>query len=505
MNSRWIAKCLIWSIAFAWTTVTSAATLDHGHQVLLQKGFQVQAYVGGGQSSPLTNSRWAQSNFTSPVFVGSANLPSGTNFGRMTTNLPSVWPVLQPGEDVSKAVNLQWRDEQRLDATNIAEAQSVFASWKSSYPSAMVYTNQSGTQESTDTLGHYIDTAHPDMLSFDTYPFNGSLTGGSPKNWYQDLQKYRRLSLGWRDGNTTAPSGPTMPYSVFLQTYTNGSVNNHVISESEVRLNQFGAWTFGAKMANAFFYVDGPAFVDGSNLDSVLFDGADDALPTVTFHQVAETNRQSRNLGPALLPLGSTDVLMVMGQHKYNKLWPWDPNSVTNDTPSGVSTWTSSTVPYITSVSATNLGGKNDGLPGDVLIGKFKPLDASFTNAGHANDTYFMVTNGLTDANGSAEQCRQQVHLNFDFGSSGITSLQRLNRETGQVEVVNLTHVSNSQYRLDLMLDGGTGDLFKYNNGGTFMVPEPSPLTMLMAAGAVAGIARLWRKRKQATVIEVLE
>jgi hypothetical protein len=46
-----------------------------------------------------------------------------------------------------------------------------------------------------------------------------------------------------------------------------------------------------------------------------------------------------------------------------------------------------------------------------------------------------------------------------------------LSRDTGFVETVNLTSDGSSLYHLDLVLDGGTGDLFKFNNGGTFVGP----------------------------------
>ena len=39
----------------------------------------------------------------------------------------------------------------------------------------------------------------------------------------------------------------------------------------------------------------------------------------------------------------------------------------------------------------------------------------------------------------------------------------------GQVEVVPLTYLSGNQYRLMFDLEGGTGDLFKYNDGTPFV------------------------------------
>lgn len=83
-----------------------------------------------------------------------------------------------------------------------------------------------------------------------------------------------------------------------------------------------------------------------------------------------------------------------------------------------------------------------------------------------------MVTNGLTDYTGDADACEQVIHISFDFWTSGITSLQRLNRSTGEVEVISTSNgltYSNGLYHLDLTLSGGTGDLFKYNTGGNFV------------------------------------
>ena len=52
-----------------------------------------------------------------------------------------------------------------------------------------------------------------------------------------------------------------------------------------------------------------------------------------------------------------------------------------------------------------------------------------------------------------------------------------------------LQHLGGSQYRYRLDLDGGKGDLFKYNTGAPF-VPEPSTLALLMVTGLVVSIKR---------------
>jgi hypothetical protein len=310
-------------------------------------------------------------------------------------------------------------------------------------PDVITYTNQAGFRDSAELLETYMRRAQPDMLAFDDYPFDGHLIGGSPTAYYGYMEKYRKCGLAGNDG-----TGAT-PIPVAFWTSDRG---DHSRSGSEERLNSFSGWAFGCKAMILFNYTGGAMFPEHASTTN----------PTPNFNQVAETNRQSSNLGPALVRLISTNVHMKMGQHA---------GAVENTLPDGVARWTSGAVPYLTDIHAANPGNKNEGLPGDVIVGSLKPLDASLTNAGHADDTYFMIVNGLSDVTGSAADCRQSIRLDFDFDGGRIKSLLRLSRETGRVEQVNLTHLDGSRYRLDLTLDGGTGDLFKFDDGGSFVMP----------------------------------
>jgi hypothetical protein len=228
-----------------------------------------------------------------------------------------------------------------------------------------------------------------------------------------------------------------------------------------MRLNQFSAWTFGFKYVDLFVYMTperAPEF------QSLLFTGMGDTSPTAEFYQMAETNRQSRNLGPALVRLLSTDLRMIMGRNS---------SGVVNSTPTGVTAGLTGADPYLTGITVTNNGSKNNGQPGDVIVGFLKPLHETFDGSNYTNEKYFMITNGLSDSAGSAVETRQTLHITFNFGSSGINSLQRLSRNTGLVEVVPLVSDGGSLYHLDLVLDGGTGDLFKYNTGAVFVGIQP--------------------------------
>ena len=354
-------------------------------------------------------------------------------------------------------------DEQDVsDPTVQAGLKSAMATFHVNRPKVITFTNQLAGMLSDTGLRAYMQAVQPDMLCFDMYPFDGNVDGGSPTVYYNYMQRYRIAGLAGNDG--------TGAQSIPVGYWTQAINPNHIVSESEIRLNNFSGWAFGCKFSSAFLYQGG-----------ILFTGEDTDNATAQFHQVAETNRQSLNLGPALVRLISTDVRMLMGKHTARN-WLGQEYGKTNTRPDGVSEWNSGSVPYVTDIAATNLGVTNDGRTGDVIVGVLKPLDGSFTNEGHADDAYFMLVNGLSDAAGTAAECRQRIHLDFDFGDSGITSLLRLSRGTGRVEEVPLLHGTGSQYSLDLCLDGGTGDLFKFNNGGTF-VPEPTCLVLLVTGG----------------------
>jgi hypothetical protein len=83
-----------------------------------------------------------------------------------------------------------------------------------------------------------------------------------------------------------------------------------------------------------------------------------------------------------------------------------------------------------------------------------------------------MIVNLLRAHDGSGQEMQQHIRVHFDFRDSGLHSLQRLSRVSGQVEAMSLTHDGGSHYHLDLILDGGTGDLFKYADGEPFVLSD---------------------------------
>jgi hypothetical protein len=383
------------------------------------------------------------------------------------------------------------------DPTVMPNMAATFAEWNRRYPNALAYTNQWGSFFTETELRGFMRTTRPDMLSFDTYP---GYSDNTKEMWFSDMAKYRKVALEGYDGTGTSP----IAYGQYLDLWTRaGAPVYH--SESFVRVQQFASWAFGYTFANGFLYgVKGESGVldPNSPTPAIFSDGGDDSSRTSVFDYVAETNRQSRNLGPALVRLVSTDIRMIRGKA----------NNVRNASIPGVlslGSWTTAQGgdPYITAITPL---GKNRDHPsttnyGDVWIGHFQPLLESNPGCTFVDGMHFMIINGrgasesewYDAADTTAASMAEWYRLNFDFGTSDFDSLVRLSRDTGLVELVTLEHLSGALYRLDLQLDGGTGDLFRFWNSSDPLptIPEPGS-RVLLATGMMALVVYTWRKRR---------
>ncbi|MCC6424391.1 MAG: hypothetical protein IT447_13015 [Phycisphaerales bacterium] len=490
-------------MSFAYTS-DAMGQISRGRQILLDRGLQIQAMVffnQPGVDNPdldlfqsanfTTINLWEAQNPTLPSQLP-ANLPWGRQY-IPGTNAPSTYLFTEELPYVPRLVSLQYADEiadfpkWRLD--DIAQA---YQYWKTNYPNMLSYTNFGGATGmiSGAELTNYMNVTKPDMLSFDVYPHRH----GTPlSDWYKAMQVYRVASLGGFEISPGVNSGP-LPYAQYLYTGRD-TMDSPLHTPSFIRLQQNASWAFGYTFVNNYVY---NAYNEAN--PSAMFDGMGDASPTPVFDSVKETNRQSLNLGPALVRLQSTDVRFVMGRHPNNNAF--DSNGDLNALPDGLTSassangWGNS---YLTNVAVTNIGDINQqnywrgdqSLPGDVLLGFFRVLDESFDGPA-SDETYFMVVNGLVEVEDApVGDTRQRITLSFNFADSGITSLQRLSRLTGLVETVPLVYDGGSLYHLDLTLDGGEGDLFKFNTGTTF-VPEPS-----IGAIMVMGLTLLRRRKQQ--------
>jgi hypothetical protein len=425
------------------------AELDKGHRILLERGLQIQALVFWDCAFDLKQMKSA--GFTTVNWGWKSRMewlgpPPGIAWSRWLKNEETDLPADEQPY-ASNAVSLSLADEQDLNKPEVREAaKRWFDAMRPRFLNTILYTNQYGGQVTNEGMGAYMSACKPDMLSFDTYPFvnDGPGPGGSPTNWYGDLQRYRKLALGLG-----------VPYGAWMQTF-HGENRYRDPSESEMRLNQFAAWTFGYTTIACFTYNAG---------STNLFKGPGDHTPRDAFRQIAAINHESLRLGPALVRLKSTDVRIILGQH----IDPKTKQPVDNPRPIDVEVWKfGQNDPYLRGYTIENIGSKNDKLRGDVLIGWFKPLESG---GDRPDEIYLMVTNGLSDRNAAGPSCQQRITLNFHFKESGIKGIQRLSRKNGKVEDVSLKAIEKDpgRYVMTLELDGGTGDLFKFNTGAAFV------------------------------------
>jgi autotransporter-associated beta strand protein len=463
------------------------ATLDKGHQLLVNNGLQIW---GLDQCAGCTfnYNGLANANFNGVMWSWGVDdaphpklnsLANGQKWGKWQD--PNVNPAsaLDATEQSRSAdlIAMQVGDEQQSDLENpngVTKAWFQAAHAGNYFQNQLLYVN-SFYVGSDAAYATFIADANPDAISFDSYPFDtpyGSII--FPNNWLAKAGQFRRHALSSYLGiGNNAPR----PYGLYLQTYNSSSEGTRDPGDVEMRWQQFTAWTMGFTFVDAFT-------VSGS---SSLFTGGNMNSPTQPrYAQFAETARQGRNLGPALTHLISYGYgpSIVTGK---------DSAGNSNPVPSDWLPFNKANAPanqqYLTSVSAQNIGTKNNAQPGDVYIGFFNPLLTSYGDP--AGTAYFMVMNALgpylNDPTATVADCMQRLTLNFDFTGSNITSLQRLRRSDGQVEVVPLTHLSGNQYQLTFDLEGGTGDLFKYNDGSPFVGVQLPPTALYWDNDANAG------------------
>ena len=444
---------------------SDALALSRGHAILLEKGLRVQAmaFPWISQTTPgFSVGRFEESNFTGLSFweapypvdiLGNLSSRMKPQWSRFTQDNASL--VLSPAElpYLNQLVNMQYFDEPGgSDGPSPAETTRI-AQWLSAqrkrYPHVISHTDIAGTA-SPRAHSTFVAAANPDMVLSSWYPWSSDpgmpIVGGSPITLYEKLQIWRQVAIA---------AVPTrIPYGVFTQTIRGGGQFRQP-SESELRLNLFAAWTLGYTYTCAFLYS-----TSGDHaLVSALFDGLGDAHPTESFYQLARANAMGRTLGPTLVRLLSIDVRFLPGLHLNGGSIAENPMpGATGYGPeSTILHWDAAARPashVLLNVSAESVAPTvNSGLRGDVVVGFFALL------AGPRNvSTHFMILNGLTDKNASANETMQHVRLEF---VEEVHTIQRIGRASGEWESLPTTPRAGGKRELAVTLPGGTADLFR--------------------------------------------
>ena len=473
-------------------------------QLLLEQGLQIQSLVNPNSPWFTDVSLWQSANFNNFNFWSwpspgvLAALPAGQQWSRLYQASTPSSKYLTPNElPYADSLTMylygdEFSDETMSDPAHLSDMAATYAQWRLRYPNALVGSNFTATMPNDANLANYMQVTQPDLLTFDHYLGGYSFLESQRNDWYTAMQRFRTAGLGGNDGTGTTP----LAYGQFLRMYRTALTDTELPTESFVRLQQSASWAFGYTFVDAFTY----NYPVGAGTYSAMFDTTDDSTPNAVFDYVKETNRQSLNLGPALVRLVSSDIRMIRGSDyttRPNDILRWGYSDTNSNSAKWLNQHTADTggyEDYITSIMPTaSEGGTLDESYGDILIGYLVPLLDDNSDCTFADGLHFMIVNGSAgsgvpvDANGvadtaamaagTAEALAQWYHITFDFGDSDFDSLVRLSRDTGEVELVALTSTGGSTYGFDLNLPGGTGDLFAFwdsNNPLPSISPTPN-------------------------------
>ncbi|EEF63461.1 hypothetical protein [Pedosphaera parvula] len=528
MSSKSFFKfVLVFALSLFGFSRSGHAQVSKAHQILIDRGLQVQGMAEAAifHLSTYTNAHYTSINWgyssdpsQAPVFPWSGWVSDITNMPPMGSEAPYM----------SQLVSLSLSDEPFLNSQFYFDKMlNWFTNVQNSYPNTILYINNWGGEVEDGPLSSFIAQARPDMISFDFYPWQSDYYTHVPfalsQTWYGELRRYKAWASAYN-----------IPYGIYRQTFhaveepdPTNNVPGRIYrdpSASEMRLNTFGALAFNAKMLIDFTYNSGA---------SSLFDRDEqgqwhgDTLTNALYNEMVDINQRAVNFGKALVFLkpvyemhntntvnpppgpGSDDqyfpngyctsVMFLRGKSMSGSVTNFnplpdsfynDPSSATNSNlinSSAYSWWEfPKNDPYLTGWSMTNKAGvMNNGLPGDVIISWFHPLDEIYDGTNYTNEVYMMVVNALTATNGTAADCMQEIKLTFSGLTGAMTNLIMLDPVTGQWKTNGLP-VFSTKRQLTLDLNGGDAVLFKFNTGAPFVGHVP-PSAVRLTATTQAG------------------
>jgi hypothetical protein len=483
----------------------ATAQIPKGHQILINRGFQIQGMVVNYDVFHLTT--YSNANYTSinwlwdssPSLHGAA---PGFPWARWVRNQGEMPPLSSEVPYMSQLVALQLGDEANLNDDAIRNAAiNWFNTVRANFPNTILYANNFGGQVGDAQLYDFYSRAMPDMLCFDSYPWKSVYGGvgnppgppipGTPINWYGDLRRYREHA-----------KGANLPLATYRQTFHAIQDYDATVyrdpSPSELRLNTFAALAFNAKVLIDFLYNQGAS--------SLFTPPGGDSNPNALYAEMADVNHRVRNLGKALVrlkpiadvphpDLHTTSMMFVRGRNSSGAINPIPIGFVPDpQAPNSYTDWVFlQNDPYLNGWVVTNKAGiKNGGTNGDVIISWFRPLDESMDGPDYTNEVYLMVVNGLSDPTGTAPDCLQEIRLNFLVGNS-ISAVNMLDPQTGLLTTNTMPVISgsggNTRRQLVLNLNGGDAALFKFTTGAPFVGWPVPPRLSVRRQNSVTTIA----------------
>ncbi|WP_300048880.1 cadherin-like beta sandwich domain-containing protein [Trueperella sp.] len=365
-------------------------------------------------------------------------------------------------------VDIQFGDE----APYSEHETDLFKAWfdfsKVQYPGAMVHSNQYHEGGWINNIGHYVQKAQPDLISWDTYYFgSGSGIFGGAHRPANDavkvvlgsgmMQSYRKAALEGLTGDESSP--------VLFGQYLDYSFDNNM-SDSEKAITPMVSLAAGQKWFGLFRMEK-----NGYDFGSLFQIDGEPARP---FYEYADLWGDVKGLGRYMVALHNTNVATLMGRYDdAPNRTPATGWKMTEFTPGSAE----NAAYGVVDMSVTNIGTQNGGNPGDVVIGYFDKLPglegaktAEIFGAGVTNPKAIMVVNGLispseahTNAyttrtdNGTYWQTAQDVTLTLKAPTVN-AKLMAVDPYTYEAHEVTPA-ITGNQAKVTLRLGGGKGAL----------------------------------------------
>lgn len=327
------------------------------------------------------------------------------------------------------------RDEPATNGLPEAEQAAIYEDLRSkiawcneNYPDLLVYANLSIASIDVD---RYIETCKPDVFSYDHYPL---LPDGSTESHY----------LEWMNNGREAAMRHRLPYWAILQAYSRkvtDGVSYRMPDEADLRFVTFALLAHGGTGLGYFMYYgyssgaeeSGHSMVDDVGVPDVARTPAEqhryeNTVLNPSYYAVRDLAPEVQNLGNALINLRPKDAIGYTGIVPEN-CKPFAPRK------------------NLKNVELLNL-------PDETALVSF------FDD--QAGEEYFMVVNLRHGAGLSKSEAQATARLTF---AESVQRVERLNRLTGRIEVLETRPRAAGQRSLDVQLPGGTGDLFKWSNG----------------------------------------
>lgn len=464
----------------------AASGASKAERAFLAKGLQHGSWVAestaGGRYVP-TASAWAASGLSMPTFYEAAqyspslmsalgSIPWSTAKspgGQHITSGPGSGPFLTPAQqaNVGNLFSVCLGDEEGYSSQMQTWMAQYAAKLRSEAPNALVHSNQYSGQWSDAQIRSYILAVQPDLLTWDNYYYSTSGSGrfnaGSVTPLYNDTWRYRRLALTGSDGNGTNPLCFGQYTLGFRQGTAQQLQGTRTPSQSELWLPAYVTWALGGKWLNLF------RWEHAGTEDGWLLNDSTGAL-TYFVDWYGQLGAARRRLSPYLVRLRTTNAGLKNGQ--YNGGGP-----VSTPT-SAIPAFSAATDPGsgLSAVQVSTPSPRNGGLPGDVLVGTFRPIPGlTAAELGPyvptATTPFFMVVNAMGVANdditsrsssgGESDANTQGITLTLNPAAAGSTptGLRMLNPRTGAVTTPTLSG-SGSTWTTTVSIGAGTGMLF---------------------------------------------